>query len=298
MVKIIRNIIKKISTIKINFEKKYGKVDLSNITSRAAEVAFFMLLSLFPFLLFTISAIVFIPDIYLNKYINILSIVIPSSAFVVFEGLIRSIIGNRSIKLVITSFFLAIWSMSKAVKSLIRGVNRSYGVNETRSFFRVLFMSIIFIIMLLFMIIVSIFLLICGESIGRFVFDFIKLDKYFIYIWNICRYIVGICVIVIILVTLYTVMPNTNMKAKDSIYGAVVSTLLWILVSYVYSFYVNNFATYDVIYGSLGGVIVLMTWIYLSSWTILIGSEVNARLMYKKRKNTKIKKTNHLNKKI
>lgn len=296
--KIIRNIIKKISTIKINFEKKYGKVDLSNITSRAAEVAFFMLLSLFPFLLFTISAIVFIPDIYLNKYINILSIVIPSSAFVVFEGLIRSIIGNRSIKLVITSFFLAIWSMSKAVKSLIRGVNRSYGVNETRSFFRVLFMSIIFIIMLLFMIIVSIFLLICGESIGRFVFDFIKLDKYFIYIWNICRYIVGICVIVIILVTLYTVMPNTNMKAKDSIYGAVVSTLLWILVSYVYSFYVNNFATYDVIYGSLGGVIVLMTWIYLSSWTILIGSEVNARLMYKKRKNTKIKKTNHLNKKI
>ncbi len=296
--KIIKNIIKKISIIKTNFEKKYGKVDLSNITSRAAEVAFFMLLSLFPFLLFTISAIVFIPDIYLNKYINILSIVIPSSAFVVFEGLIRSIIGNRSIKLVITSFFLAIWSMSKAVKSLIRGVNRSYGVNETRSFFRVLFMSIIFIIMLLFMIIVSIFLLICGESIGRFVFDFIKLDKYFIYIWNICRYIVGICVIVVILVTLYTVMPNTNMKAKDSIYGAVVSTLLWILVSYVYSFYVNNFATYDVIYGSLGGVIVLMTWIYLSSWTILIGSEVNARRMYKKRKNTKIKKTNHLDKKI
>ena len=285
----VKKNIKKISIIRINFEKKYGKVELSNITSRAAEVAFFMLLSLFPFLLFTISAIVFIPHIYLNKYITILSTIIPSSAFVVLEGLIRSIIKNRSIELLITSFFLATWSMSKAVKSLIRGVNRSYGVNETRSFFRVLFMSVIFIIMLLFMIIVSIFLLICGERIGKLVFDLIRLDKYFIYIWNICRYIVGISVIVIILVTLYTVMPNTNMKAKDSVYGAVVATLLWILVTYVYSFYVNNFATYDVIYGSLGGIIVLMTWIYLSSWTILIGSEVNARLMYKKRKITKIK---------
>ena len=286
----IKKIFKKLLNIKNNFEKKYVKIQVGNINSRAAEVSFYMLLCLFPFLLFTISAVVFIPIIYLNRYINILETLVPVSAFVILESLIRSIIGNRSIKLLVTSFFLAIWSMSKAVKSLIRGINRSYGVNESRSFFKVLFISIVFAIMLLILIIMSMILLICGEKIGIFVFNLINLDKYFIYIWNILRYSIGISVIIIILVALYTITPNTHVNYKNSIPGAVVSTLLWIVVGYFYSFYVNNFSNYDVIYGSLGGVVVLITWIYLSSWTILIGSEVNARLLYKKRNKIKIQK--------
>ena len=261
----INKIVNKFLQKKYNFERKYGQIEIGNINSRAAEVGFYLLLSLFPFLLFTISAVVFIPIIYLNKYINILESLIPSSAFIILNGLIRSVIGNRSIKLLISSFFLAIWSISKAVKSLIRGINRSYGVNENRSFFKVLFISL-------------------------FVFDLIGLDKYFIYIWNILRYSVGILFVISILVILYTYMPNTKMKVRDSVPGAVLSTFLWIIVTYGYSFYVNNFSNYDVIYGSLGGVIVLITWLYLSSWTILAGSELNARLLYKKRNRTKIRK--------
>lgn len=208
----------------------------------------------------------------------------------ILNGLIKSVIGNRSLKLLISSFFLAIWSMSKGVKSLIRGINRSYGVSENRSFFKVLFISIIFSIMLLLLILISMILLIGGEKIGTFTFDLIGLDKYFIYIWNILRYSIGVLFVIIILVILYTFMPNTQMQIKDSIPGAVVSTFLWLIVTYGYSFYVNNFSNYDVIYGSLGGVIVLITWLYLSSWTILSGSEINARLLYKKRNKTSIKK--------
>lgn len=248
-----------------------------------------MMLSLFPFLLFTISAVVFIPIIYLNRYISILETIVPASAFVIVEGLIRSIIGNRSVKLLITSFFLAIWSMSKAVKALIRGVNRSYGVNETRSFFRVLFISMLFTVMLLVMILVSMILLICGEKLGEFVFNLIGLDAYFIYIWNITRYAIGLFIIIITLATLYTFMPNVKMKLSESIVGATIATFLWIVVTYVYSFYINRFSTYDVIYGSLGGVIVLITWFYLSSWTIMAGSEINARLLHKKRHFTSIR---------
>ena len=284
----INKIVNKFLQKKYNFERKYGQIEIGNINSRAAEVGFYLLLSLFPFLLFTISAVVFIPIIYLNKYINILESLIPSSAFIILNGLIRSVIGNRSIKLLISSFFLAIWSISKAVKSLIRGINRSYGVNENRSFFKVLFISLIFSIMLLLLILISLVLLIGGEKIGIFVFDLIGLDKYFIYIWNILRYSVGILFVISILVILYTYMPNTKMKVRDSVPGAVLSTFLWIIVTYGYSFYVNNFSNYDVIYGSLGGVIVLITWLYLSSWTILAGSELNARLLYKKRNRTKI----------
>ena len=210
----INKIVNKFLQKKYNFERKYGQIEIGNINSRAAEVGFYLLLSLFPFLLFTISAVVFIPIIYLNKYINILESLIPSSAFIILNGLIRSVIGNRSIKLLISSFFLAIWSISKAVKSLIRGINRSYGVNENRSFFKVLFISLIFSIMLLLLILISLVLLIGGEKIGIFVFDLIGLDKYFIYIWNILRYSVGILFVISILVILYTYMPNTKMKVR------------------------------------------------------------------------------------
>lgn len=286
----ITKIARKLLQKKYNFEKEYGQIEFGNINSRAAEVSFYLLLSLFPFLLFTISAVVFIPIIYLNRYILILQNLIPSSAFVILDGLIKSVIGNRSIKLLVSSFFLATWSMSKGVKSLIRGINRSYGVNENRSFFKVLFISIIFSIMLLLLILISMILLIGGEKIGTFAFDLIGLDKYFIYIWNILRYSIGVLFVIIILVILYTFMPNTHMQIKDSIPGAVVSTFLWLIVTYSYSFYVNNFSNYDVIYGSLGGIIVLITWLYLSSWTILAGSEINARLLYKKRNKIGIKR--------
>ena len=79
----IKKIVKKLLHIKFKFEKKYGKIEIGNINSRAAEVSFYLLLSLFPFLLFTISAVVFIPIIYLNRYIDILETLVPTSAFVI-----------------------------------------------------------------------------------------------------------------------------------------------------------------------------------------------------------------------
>lgn len=292
----IKKIINKVLKIKKHLENKYGKIQIGNISARSAEVSFYMLLSIFPFLLFTISSVVFIPMVYLNKYINILSNIVPPTVFPIIETMIRSIIGNRSVKLLIMSFFLAIWSMSKAVKSLIRGVNRSYGVIEDRSFFEVLFISLIFAAMLILLLIVSMILLIFGEKLGIFIFNLIGLNNYFMYIWNVLRYTIGIIIVIIVLVGLYTVTPNIEIMYKDSIPGAVFSTFSWIVVTYAYSFYINNFSTYDVIYGSLGGIIVLITWLYLSSYTIFLGCELNARLLYKKR-NTIRRKSRYIIKK-
>ena len=136
--------------------------------------------------------------------------------------------------------------------------------------------------MLILLIFISVIFLVFGESLGSFLFNLIGLDKYFMYIWNLCRYIIGISTVIIILTNLYKFTPNKKLSFKQVIPGAVVSTFCWIIVSLCYSFYANNFARYDIIYGSLGGIIVLMTWVYLSSWTILIGCEINARLYKRK----------------
>lgn len=265
---------------KIRFIMEYS--NYREINSKAAEISFYLLLSFFPFLIFTISLIVYTPVIKLSKYIFLLKKVLPSSAFNIVSSLVQSAIENRSFSFLIWSFILAMYTMSRAVISLIRGMNRSYNIRETRPYLEVLFISLLFVIMIVVLIFTSMIFLVFGERLGSFLFNLIGLDQYFMYIWNLCRYIVGIITIVIILMNLYKFTPNKKLPFKQVVPGAIVSTLCWLIASFCYSFYSNNFARYDIIYGSLGGIIVLMTWVYLSSWTILIGCEINARL-YKRR---------------
>lgn len=265
---------------KMKFLMEYS--NYREINSKAAEISFYLLLSFFPFLIFTISLVVYTPIIKLSKYVFLLKKVLPLSAFNVVSSLMQSAIENRSFSFLILSFILAMYTMSRAVLSLIRGMNRSYNIRETRPYFEVLFISLVFVIMLVVLIFTSMIFLVFGERLGSFLFNLIGLDRYFMYIWNLCRYVVGIITVIITLMNLYRFTPNKKLHFKDVLPGAIVSTLCWLVASFCYSFYSNNFARYDIIYGSLGGIIVLMTWVYLSSWTILIGCEINARLYKRK----------------
>ena len=265
---------------KVRFIMEYS--NYREINSKAAEISFYLLLSLFPFLIFTISLVVYTPLIKLSKYIFVLDKMLPSSIFKIVSALTQSAIDNRSFNFLILSFILAMYTMSRAVLCLIRGMNKSYNIRETRPYFEVLFISLVFVIMLLVLIFISMIFLVFGENLGSFLFNLIGLDQYFMYIWNLCRYIIGIVTVIIILMNLYRFTPNKKLSFKEVMPGAVVSTFCWIIASFCYSFYSSNFARYDIIYGSLGGIIVLMTWVYLSSWTILIGCEINARLYKRK----------------
>ena len=262
----------------------FRKFNYSEINSKAAEMSFYLLLSIFPFLIFTISIIVYIPTFHLNKSILIIKNVIPESAFNIILSIINSAIENKSLGFLIFSFIFTLWTSSRGIRSLIRWMNKSYKVQETRSFFKVCIISFIFTVSILVLIFSSIILLIYGELIGYFIFNLIGLNSIFIYIWNILRYIVGVSTLIIILINLYKYTPNKNIKIKDVIPGAIIATLVWLIISFFYSYYTNNYSNYEVIYGSIGGIIVLMTWLYLSSWSILIGLEVNVRLYFRKLK--------------
>lgn len=262
----------------------FRKFNYSEINSKAAEMSFYLLLSIFPFLIFIISIIVYIPTFHLNKSILIIKNVIPESAFNIILSIINSAIENKSLGFLILSFIFTLWTSSRGIRSLIRWMNKSYNVKETRSFFNICIISFIFTVSILVLIFSSIILLIYGELIGYFIFNLIGLNSIFIYIWNILRYMVGVYTLIIILINLYKYTPNKKIKIEDVIPGSIVATLVWLFISFVYSYYTNNYSNYEVIYGSIGGIIVLMTWLYLSSWSILIGLEVNVRLYFRKLK--------------
>lgn len=264
----------------INTIKKES--NYAEINSKAAEMSFYLLLSFFPFLIFTISSIAYTPILHLNKYISIFQNMMPESAFQITLSIINSAMENKSLSFIITSFVLTLWTSSRAVRGIIRGANNSYKVKETRSYIKVMFIGLFFTVILLVLIFSSMIFLVYGEKIGYLIFGFIGLDNIFMNVWNICRYTIGVSTIVIILVSLYKYTPNKKIKIKDAIPGAVIATFGWIIVSLSYSYYSNYYANYEVIYGSIGGIIVLMTWIYLSSWMMLVGAEINAKLYFRK----------------
>lgn len=252
------------------------------INSKAAEMSFYLLLSFFPFLMFTISSIVYIPMLHLSKYIEVFQNMMPESAFEITVSIINSAIENKSLSFIVTSFFLTLWTSSRALRAIMREANKSYRVKETRSYIKVMFISLFFTVILLILIFSSMIFLVYGEKIGYLVFGFIGLDNIFMNIWNVCRYTIGVSTIIVILMSLYKYTPNKKIKRKEVIPGAVIATFGWIIVSLFYSYYSNNYKNYEIIYGSIGGIIALITWIYLSSWAILIGAEVNAKLYFRR----------------
>ena len=262
----------------------YRKLNFSEINSKAAEMSFYLLLSIFPFLIFTISIIVYIPTFHLNKSILMIKSIIPESAFNILLSIINSAIDNKSLSFLILSFIFTLCTSLRGIRSLIKWMNKSYSVKETRSFIKVFIISFIFTVSILVLILISVILLVFGELIGYFIFNLIGLNGIFIYVWNILRYIVAVSTLIIIIVNLYKYMPNKKIKTKDVIPGSIIATLVWLIVSFFYSYYTNNYSNYEVIYGSIAEIIVLITWLYLSSWSILIGLEVNSYLYFRKLK--------------
>lgn len=277
------DLINNINNIKSNVQNNviYKKVNINDINSRAAAMSYYLLLSIFPFLIFMINLLSYIPIIHINKFLNSFNDLIPNSAFAMIESIINSAISDKSISLTVFSFIFTLWSSSRAVRVFIKGINKSYNLKETRSFFKLILISFYFTVELIVLIISSMVFLLYGEKVGYIIFKFLGLSKLFMPTWNLFRYSFVIAITIWIVSSLFRYGPNKKINLIEAMPGAILSIFGWILVSVVFSFYTNNFSNYQVIYGSIGGIIALLTWFYLSSWIMLLGCEINALIYYR-----------------
>ena len=283
MVGLINNIK---NSIKSNVQNSiiYKRINLNDINSRAAAMSYYLLLSIFPFLIFMINLLGFIPIIHINKFLYSFDDLIPRTAFIMVRSIIDSAVSQKSISLTVMSFTFTLWSSSRAVRVFIKGINKSYNVLETRSFLKLIIISFYFTVELIVLIVSSMVFLLYGEKVGYVIFKFLGLSKIFIPTWNLFRYSFVIAITIWIVSSLFRYGPNKKIPLIEAMPGAILSIFGWILVSVVFSFYTNNFSNYQVIYGSIGGIIALLTWFYLSSWIMLLGCEVNALIYYRRQR--------------
>ena len=245
----------------------------------SAQLSFYLLLSLFPFLLFFLNILGF-TSISVSDFTQNILQALPNQAGVFLESVVGEIESAKSTAVLSISVVIAIWSASRGVGAISRGLNKAYDQNETRPFWKVAGISILFTVGLAVMVLSTLLFLIFGYVITENVFSFLDGEKMYAILWSVLRFVVPIAIMALMFTLLYIIMPNHRIQFKEALPGSVFSTLGWILTSMLFSFYVNNFAGYTRIYGSIGGIIILLVWLQLSSVLILLGGEINATLAY------------------
>ena len=248
----------------------------------AAQLAYYLILALFPFILVLVSLMgTFGSQELASEVLGYFRQLMPQQAYEVIETFTGNIISGRAEAPGLMSFgiLFTIWVASGAFAALINALNRAYDVQETRPFWKVRGIAILMTLGLSVLILVGVLLLILGPQIGQFIANLFGLGDLFELVWNIMRWPVALFFMVFTVALLYYFAPDANQPFRWITPGGLLGVVLWVLASIGFNLYVSNFGSYNKTYGSIGAVIVLLLYLYVSSLTILFGATLNAILV-------------------
>ena len=251
------------------------KIKEDDIFALSAQLAYYLILSFFPFLIFLLTLLGF-SNLDSMEVLGALRTILPTSAFELIYSVIVEIIEKQSTGLLGASLLLVIWSASSAFRAVIKGINKAYGLKENRSFIKRIFIAIICTFLLASLIMLTLIMLVFGGIIGNILASNLPFPDVVHNIWNIIRYVLVVVMMILIFAGIYRYTPAKRLRWREVFPGAVFCTVGWLIVSLGFSFYINNFSNYSKIYGGLGAVIVLMTWLYITSIILIIGGEINS----------------------
>ncbi len=277
------NILRKYSSNKvisyvISLLQSIAEDDLAGFS---AELTYYLVLAIFPFLIFLINVLSF-TDLGGQALILDFTQYLPGDIARIISTVISETVEARSGTVLALAIVGTLWSSTKGSRSIIKGLNRVYNVEERRSLPKLYLASLVYVLVLSLIIILSIILLVFGEVIAQAIFNFFGLADNFFTLWTFMQYGISIFMIFITFMFLYKHAPNIKVSFKQVWKGSLFALFGWIIVSRGFAFYVNNFADYQVVYGSIGGMIVFLLWLYFSSMVILLGGEINKIEYFKK----------------
>lgn len=259
------------------------KIKKDDIFALGSQLAYYLMLSFFPFMVFLITLIGLSP-INPNSLMEGLYGVVPAAIVELTQSIIYEVFEDQHKGILGISILLMIWTSSSAFRAVIKGVNNAYGIKDNRSFVKKALIAMAGIFLLAVMIVIALGALVFGDIIGTYIVSHTRFYELFRLLWNIARFAAVFLSMIFIFAYIYIITPAEKMKIADVIPGAISSTIGWMAVSVGFSFYINNFGNYSRFYGSLGAVFVLMTWLFLVSIILILGVEINCVI-----KETKIK---------
>ncbi len=254
-----------------------------DVLGHSAQLAFYFLFALFPMLIFLAALVGYLPIPHLlDRLIDYLSQVLPTIAIVLVRQTLLEITRMQRSGLLSFGLILTVWAASSGLHALVYSLNVAYGVKITRPWWRDRLLALGLTFGFSMLIILALALIFFGENLGTFLADHYHLGTLFRTTWALLQWPAMVLFVLFGLELLYFAAPNRPMRWRLITPGAVFALLAWLLISYSFKWYVTRIANYTLTYGSLGSVIVLMLWLYLTSIAILMGGEINGLLERRK----------------
>lgn len=245
-----------------------------HVSAYAAQVAYFLIMSFIPFVLFLTAIVQYTPLTYREVRQAIMSVV-PEN----LQGFVLNIVAevfSKSAAVLPLSALVALWSSGKGMQALINGLNTIYHVKETRNWLVNRIYSMFYMFLFVLALIASLLLLVMGNRIH------VLISGYVPFLGNVIGRILGaktflvFVMLFFVFLVLYRYLPNRRASLKSQVPGAFLTAVAWSVFSYLFSLYFTFFPDFSIMYGSLSTLILVMVWLYFCMNLLLYGAEINA----------------------
>jgi len=245
----------------------------------AAQLSYYLFLALFPAILFLLALGSFFPLSDLSgDLVAILRPVASQDVIQIVTDQIRRISESQDAGLLTFGVLAALWSSSAAVVAITSALNAAYDIEEGRAWWKVRLIAIGLTIVLAVFFLLSTSLVLAGPEIATYLGNTLRLGTVVEWTWKILQWPVVFALVSTAIGLVYFFAPDAEQEWVWITPGAVVATLLWLVASLIFRVYVTSFSDYNAAYGTIGGVMVLLLWLYVSSLAILVGAEMNAEI--------------------
>lgn len=249
-----------------------------DVARDSAALAYYLLFTLFPFMIF-ISSLLGLLELDIAGILRALSEIMPKDVVGLIGGYLSYVSQTSSRRMLWFGLVFSIYFPMRAANCLMRSVRKAYHLTPPTKPFRHMLKTLFFTVTLIVTIVLALVLLTVGDRLLVFLSAHVRIPQLFVSLWTSLRFPVLGLVMAFVLWLLYALSQDRRQPLRNVAPGIAFSLVLWMILSMGYSFYVEHFASYSVIYYSIGTVIVLLIWLYMSATTLVMGAEFNGTLI-------------------
>lgn len=240
----------------------------------SAQAAFFLLISAFPFAMFLLTLLNYLPFSTPEILLTVKE-VFPDTISEFFSGLLAELLEKSSGTILSVTAVAALWSSSKGFYALVRGLNSVYKSASRRNYIVTRLLSALYTLLFAVLIIIVLIIFVFGNQVYLWCINHFPLLADLALLIISIRTIVGLCLMILFFTIMYITVPNRKSSFWAELPGAILTSAGWLLFSYLFSFYIDNISNYSATYGSLTAIVLCMLWLYACMYMLFIGAEVN-----------------------
>lgn len=262
----------------------WNRAEEDDVFGAAAQLAYYLMLALFPMLIFLTSLIAYLPGVH-DNILDTIGRYAPPEAIALVRDTLADIVKSRSGGLLSFGAIGTLWAASSGIAALIGSLNIAYDVREFRPYWKQRLVALGLTILLLLLGVTGNLIFLSGAYVSEKAADIFGLGEVATWFWRAISYLLGALLAVIAIDLLYYLGPNIKGRVRGITPGGIFAVACIIASSKLFSVYLHVGPGYSATYGSLGTVVVLMLWLYLVGLSIMLGAEINAELGKLPRKN-------------